>query len=622
MNLKENMVFKDKNKNLINRSKQKVQPTLQLVDAITKNNLNKFKRFQDRNLNVSHINYKVFHLLHDPYIFINAYAKILKNRKVLVTKVLSDENDQITQINAINISEKFKRNAYFWQPAKRTLIPKLSQQGKKRTLEISTQQNNIVQEAIRNILECIYEPEFVDFENKTNFRSTNFGFRPNKSCFKAVKNFKLNSQSCNYIIEGDVSSIYNSMNHDILLKVLEKRIKDKKFINLIKQLLNSRIMEENHYVHSLSGIEQGEILFPLLFNIYMFEFDKFIYKIISIYSIKQNPQKSSTHDIIPVLPILQNCIFVRYSDNWIFGINATKKQTEIIKKKIRKFLGIFLKLDLKNTKTNIKHYQRDGVCFLGYQMKMWPNKQLKIKTTISQHKKKFIRTNQNITSRKITIRPEKDRIIENLYQRKICKKDGYPIGVRAWSILEEYRIVERYKSIMLGITNYYINCDNLYILNQVSYILQYSCAKTLAIRKKMTMSQIFQKYGKKLQICFETRHIHKNKVTQRSVEFLTLSDLKKTGFIDKGKSRASIDKAHDPFHLLYYNRTKVKLFSYCCICGDSDKVVMYNIKSLQLSKEKKLNYLENRPNNLQIPVCETCYFDITHGRYDAWIFKI
>lgn len=591
MNLKENaIVSKDRNSNFspINRLKQEEKLPLQLVNTVTKDYSKKLKRFQERNLNVSHINYKVVHLLHDTYTFVNAYAKISKNKGALTKGVLSDEQTMefFGQIDALKIAEKFKKNSYLFKSTRRTFIPKLGKKSKMRPIDTPTQEDRIVQEAIRDILECIYEPEFVNFENKTNFKATNFGFRSGKSYFNAVQNFKKNSQSCNYIIEGDIVAEYNSINHDILLNILRRRIKDRKFLDVLKQLLESGIMKKNHYIHSLAGVPQGGILSPLLFNIYMFEFDKFMYKIINKYNIEQKPKKSTEYESIrykirklikekplgyktelkklitirhrtpsyDLSSIQKHPIFVRYADYWLFGINTTKKETLIIKEKICRFLRIFLGLELYNIKTTIKHYQRDGTCFLGYQIKMWSNKQLRIKTILSKNKGKFIRTNQRTTSRKITIRPEKDRIMRNLYIKKICQTNGYPIGVRAWSILEEYRIVERYKSIMLGITNYYIKCDNLYILNQVSYILLYSCAKTLAVRKKITMSQVFQKYGKNLKISLDIKY--KDKVIPRYVEFSTFTDLKTKGFIDKGQNRASINKAHDPFHLLFYNRTK------------------------------------------------------------------
>merc|ERR1711998_672650 len=110
------------------------------------------------------------------------------------------------------------------------------------------------------------------------------------------------------------------------------------------------------------------------------------------------------------------------------------------KEKIRKFLTIFLKLQLDPTKTLISHYQRDGFSFLGFEVKMWSPKQVKISKTLLKTNSGFIRTKRRDNSRKVTIRPDKNRILKNLILKGICKKDGYPIGVRHWAILEEKTI--------------------------------------------------------------------------------------------------------------------------------------------------------------------------------------
>ena len=71
---------------------------------------------------------------------------------------------------------------------------------------------------------------------------TNFGFRPKKSTWSALENIKIRSHAPNFGIEGDIASAYNTVDHDILLKILAKRIKDKHFLKLIHNLLKSGVM--------------------------------------------------------------------------------------------------------------------------------------------------------------------------------------------------------------------------------------------------------------------------------------------------------------------------------------------------------------------------------------------
>ena len=159
---------------------------------------------------------------------------------------------------------------------------------------------------------------------------------------------------------------------------------------------------------------------------------------------------------------------------------------------------------------------------------MWSPEAMKLTKVITQTQYKTIRALRRTTSRKITILPHKERVLNNLILKKFCQPNThYPIGVRGWTHYSEFEIVLKYRQVMLGIVNYYRNCDQTRILNYVSYILQYSCAKTLAARRKETMPQIFDRYGKNLTIT--QTFFSSNQNTTRTVKFSTYTDLKREG---------------------------------------------------------------------------------------------
>lgn len=590
MDSKKNM---DKKESSNRFQKKKKQPQLSLDDISIEKSV-KLKRLRERNLTATHVNRKIFYILHDPYTFADAYARISKSRVTTIKASLSNDTamDHIGQTNAITLANKFKTDCYSFNPVRKTFTPKLGKKKKEQTMNISNQEDRIVQEVIRGILEAIYEPEFAKFEIESKFKATNFGSRPNKNCFDAVKNFKIHSQACIYVLNGSIKSSIKSVDHATLLNILNRRIKDKKFLDLIKHLLSNGIMEENVPVHSLAGVYQGKLLSSLLFNIYMFEFDKFMYKVVQKYDSSSRPQqnldyKSIEHRIEKLLSekpkgygkelrklvtqklatpfyksgtISNNPIFIRYSENWLFGIRREKQVVKRVKEIIRRFLQNYLRVKLDLKKTSIFHYQKEKISFLGYEIKMWTPNQLLVHKRLVKTSKGYIRVKEKSISRKITVRPSKKLILRNLVQKGICKEDGFPIGVRSWTMLEEFRIVERYRSIMIGIADYYVNCDNLYALNQISYILQYSCAKTIATRKRITMSQVFHRYGNNLQIERPLQSVRSNHNSKtRSIKFLTFKDLKVTGFIEERKHKESARKINDPFKFSYISRSQFKV---------------------------------------------------------------
>lgn len=614
--------------------------------------------FSERNKNTKHINHHIYYLLCNPYTFVNAYAKISKN-KVALTKGINPEEETMFYFgksNAKAIAQKFKTNSFTWSPVRRTMIPKPGKK-KMRPIDTPTQEDRIVQEAIRGILEAIFEPEFAEFEEKTNFRSTNYGFRRNYSTFDAVSNLKKQAQRTNYGIKGDIVSAYNNVNHDILIGLIETRIRDKKFLKVIRDLLKSGVMDQGNLIHSLTGTPQGGIVSPLLFNIYLFPLDKFIFEeIISPieqanaslkkianpihknmgYKMKTLIKKWHESDKGPqakeefykpfkkmeqerlklpsALPssLKKGAIFARYADDWLLLITCTEKEAESTKEKIKDFILTNLKMELDYDKTLISKLVH-GIDFLGYTIKMWDNSQLK--TTKKTHKTSttITRMNARTTSRKVNIIPCKERILKNLFLKKFCNKEFYPIENRAYSALTEYEIVLKFSQIMQGLYIYYRFCDSHYVLNRVSYILQYSCAKTIAHRKKSSIRKVFQQYGPTLRVENVTLR-NDGQLKTRFIEFETYTMLKAKKFANNK------NLSLDPFYTTTNWRTKWKLFTYCCICNSSEDIAMHHINSLRSIKDREKDknaYIRKSLNRLQIPVCRSCHNDITSGRYSG-----
>ena len=184
-------------------------------------------------------------------------------------------------------------------------------------------------------------------------------------------------------------------------------------------------------------------------------------------------------------------------------------------------------------------------------------------------------TKRRTTSGKFLVLPNKTKLLTNLQRRGFCQGPlHYPIGIRAWSQLNEFQIVQKYRNIFMGLTQHYKKCNNLNTLNRVNYILHYSCAKTLATRLKITMPQVFKKYGHDLTISINIKINKEGETKKQTIQFLTLSIWKTRYGNSLGKPGTKIDQ--DPFKITTFWRTKYKMDKFCCLCGATQNIDMQN----------------------------------------------
>ena len=139
--------------------------------------------------------------------------------------------------------ERLKQKRYRFAPAKRTYIPKRNS-SKKRPLSVPTGDDKLVQEVVRILLERIYEPVFSEYSH---------GFRPNRSCHTALEQVRKEWTATKWLIEFDIRSFFDNMDHEVMVSLLEKRIDDKRFIKLIGCILKAGYLEEWKYHPTYSG---------------------------------------------------------------------------------------------------------------------------------------------------------------------------------------------------------------------------------------------------------------------------------------------------------------------------------------------------------------------------------
>jgi nicotine oxidoreductase len=208
------------------------------------------------------------------------------------------------------------------------------------------------------------------------------------------------------------------------------------------------------------------------------------------------------------------------------------------------------------------------------------------------------------------------KLIQRLKEKGICTAEGKPMDKKGWRILDTEQIIALYSAINRGIQNYYRFADNWRRLISIQYILRFSLAKTLARKLKITVKQVFKRFGKDLSISSEGKAGKKD----RQVSFDQNQDwAKNREAFQKGSHTAS-----DQLHTSMTMRTRSKLGQPCCICGTTGEdawMVMHHVRHIRkLSRRREpagFNHILRKLNRKQIPVCEACHRKIHRGNYDG-----
>src|SRR5438034_9142606 len=168
-------------------------------------------------------------------LLLKCFKRLSEDKAAGIDKVTKEQYAENLEANLKELVSRLHRMAYRPQPARRVYIPKPGSD-KQRPLGIPSLEDKLVQSAMARILGAIYEEDFIE---------GSYGFRPGRSCHDALRALSqaVEWEGTNYIAEADIKGLFDNVDHQWLMKMLEHRIADKRVLRLITRLLKSGVME-------------------------------------------------------------------------------------------------------------------------------------------------------------------------------------------------------------------------------------------------------------------------------------------------------------------------------------------------------------------------------------------
>jgi group II intron reverse transcriptase/maturase len=549
---------------------------------------------------------RIYRLLKNPNLYLSAYGKIYRNQGAMTPGTSSETVDGMSLAKIEGIIEKLNNNSYEFSPTRRIHIPK--KKGT-RPLGIPTWSDKLLTETVRLILESYYEPQM---------SRNSHGFRPEKGSHTALRQIQNEWTGVVWIIEGDIKGFFDNVNHEKLLEILARNVKDEQLIKLIRKMLEAGYMDKETLKPSWKGTPQGGIISPLLANIYLNELDKYIENRIAEtnsgkerevnpewkrrldrayrYRKRGNEQKarelekeakvlSSSN---PMDPEFRRMKYIRYADDFVIGYIGTREEAEQIKEQIRNFLKEELNLELSEDKTLITHASSERARFLGYEI-----------DTQNEQSRRVSNGRRSLRG-KIKLRIPKDVLAE---------KAGRYLDTHRDSIIndEDYSIVETFASEYRGIVEYYKLARNVRELSTLKHRAERQLVGTLAKKHKISVKQVYRKYKEDNLLVVQVERPGKEPLRAVWGEE-TLS------YRPSGQQKPQ-RRTGGTVELV-----KRLLAEKCEWCGTEGKVEVHHIRALKdLSKPGRkeipewMRRMSARKRKTMV-LCEQCHDKITHGK--------
>lgn len=577
---------------------------------------------------------RLYRNLFNERLFFVAYQRIYAKQGNMTPGTDGKTIDQMSIQRIERVIASLRDETYQPNPARRVYIPKKN--GKKRPLGIPSFEDKLVQEVVRMLLEAMYEGWF---------EWTSHGFRPNRSCHTALTQIQKTFSGAKWFIEGDIKGFFDNIDHNVLIGILRKRIADERFLRLIRKFLKAGYLEDWKYFNTYSGTPQGGIISPILANIYLDEFDKYMKEYCEIFrkgkqrhvnneyfrlntrrGLLKKKMESETDEVkkaelvrlyndmhkrmlsIPVKDAMdknyRRMQYVRYADDFLIGIIGSKAECEEVKANIARYMSEKLKLELSDEKTLITHAQ-DKAKFLGYEVSVRKSEAKK------RTKKGYLsRVFNGAVVLSVNIETAR-RKLSDYGALKIERPNGkdcwrsaareYMIGMKPEDILAQFNGEIR------GFYNYFSIAHNTSsVCSNFGYIMEWSLYKTLGQKLNLSSMQVKAKYRKDKDFVIP----YKDSKGREKYRILYNGGFKRKAPQDN----EAYDYMPQRLAIPYPSLAERLMEGHCELCGNEGRMLMHHVRNLNLRKgELKSEALMLKQHRKTLVVCENCNALIQKG---------
>jgi RNA-directed DNA polymerase len=254
-----------------------------------------------------------------------AFLAIKKDAAAGVDGETWEHYGETLEANLQDLSHRLERGAYRAKPVRRVYIPKVGKPGELRPLGVPALEDKIVQRATVEVLNAIYEQDFLGFS---------YGFRPGRSPHQALDALAvgIGTRKVNWVLDADIRKFYDTLDQGWLVKFIEHRIADRRVVRLIQKWLKAGVLEEGKRVQSEIGTVQGGSISPLLSNIYLhYALDLWV---------QRWRRKQACGEVI----------FVRFADDFVAGFEHRHEAEQFLTELRERFARFGLQLHADKTR--------------------------------------------------------------------------------------------------------------------------------------------------------------------------------------------------------------------------------------------------------------------------------